>query len=129
MVAMCCGSKESATAEGQYEESKDPGKVRLPSRSWILKKLGEVRDDCMLKRCRRMLRRTVVRAKRRGMLRDPVIVAIAEHDVPFHAKVMKMGYAIFTRGQKGHHTVQPHNHHILRGGRAAFHVGCRGGSP
>ena len=101
LVSMSCGSKESATAEGQYEESKDPGRVRLPSRSWLLKKLGEVRHDHTLKRCRRMLRRTVLHAKRRGMLRRPVVVAIDEHDIPFHAKIMRMKYAIFSRGKKG----------------------------
>ena len=101
LVAMCYDGKENATAEHQYQASLGSGGVRLPSRSWLLKKLGEVRSDYMLKRCQRMLRRSVLRAKRHGMLRHPVIVAIDEHDIPFHAKVMKMGLALFSRGKKG----------------------------
>ena len=75
--------------------------MRLPSGSWLLKKLGSVRHDYMLKRSRIMLRRTVLHAKRHGMLRRPVTVMIDEHDIPFHAKIMKMKYAIFSRGKKG----------------------------
>ena len=101
LVAMCCDGKENSTAEHQYQASLGSGGVRLPSRSWLYKKLGGVRNDYMLKRCQRMLRRSVLRAKRHGMLRHPVIVAIDEHDIPFHAKVMKMGLALFSRGKKG----------------------------
>ena len=86
LVAMCCDGKENATAEHQYQASRGSGGVRLPSRSWLLKKLGEVRSDYMLKRCQRMLRRSVLRAKRHGMLRHPVIVAIDEHDIRFTPK-------------------------------------------
>ena len=93
LVTMCCGSKQSSTAEGQYQESKGPDGVRLPSRSWLFKKIGGIRHDYMLKRCQRMVWRTVVRAKRHGMFRHPVIVAIDEHDIPFHAKVMQMQYS------------------------------------
>ena len=101
LLSMCCGSRESATAEGQYQNGLLPGKVRLPSRSWLLKKVGAVRHDHMLKRCQVMVRRTVLHAKRHGMLRHPVDVAIDEHDIPFHAKCMKMSYAVFSRGKKG----------------------------
>ena len=55
----------------------------------------------MLKRSKTMVRRTVLHAKRYGMLRRPVIVAINEHDIPFHAKCMKMAYSVFLRGKKG----------------------------
>ena len=101
LVAMCCGSKESSTAEGQHRESKRPGKVRLPSRSWLYKKLDEIREDYMLKRCQRLLRRSVVWAKRHGLLRRPIVAAIDEHDIPFHAKVMRTVWKIRNRKKKG----------------------------
>ena len=100
LVAMCCGSKKSAATEGQYHDSKYPGKARLPSRSWLYKKLGNVREDYMLKRCQRMLRRSVVYAKRHGMLRRPIAAAIDEHDIPFHAKVMRTAWEIGNRKKK-----------------------------
>ena len=101
LVAMCCGSKKSSTAEGQYKKSTEPGKVRLPSRSWLYKKLNEIREDYMLKRCQRMLRSSVLQAKRHGMLRRPIVAAIDEHDIPFHAKVMRTAWQIRNRKKKG----------------------------
>ena len=55
----------------------------------------------MLKRCQRMLRRSVVWAKRHGMLRHPIVAAIDEHDIPFHAKVMRTAWQIRNRKKKG----------------------------
>ena len=101
LVSMYCGSRESATAEGQYRASKLSDAVRLPSRSWLLKKVGAVRHGYMLKRSRAMVRRTVLHARRHGMLRRPVVVAIDEHDIPFHAKCMRMAYSVSSRGKKG----------------------------
>lgn len=101
LLSMCCGSKESATAEGQYRTSKIHGNMRLPSRSWMLNHIRTVRHDFMLTRCQKMIRRSVKRAKRHGMLRQSIDVAIDEHDIPFHAKFMKMVYAVFSKGKKG----------------------------
>ena len=55
----------------------------------------------MLARSKNMIRRTVRRARRHGMLRRPVIVAIDEHDIPFYARRMKMIYAVSSRSKKG----------------------------
>ena len=99
-LAMCCGG-EKGTAEGQYEDSLQPGRFPLPSRRWLFRLLGAMRYDLMLKRCRVMIRRTVLHAKRHGMLRHPVNVAIDEHDIPLHEKCKKMIYAVFSRGKKG----------------------------
>ena len=100
LLAMCCGG-EMGTAEGQYEDSLLPGRLPLPSRSWLFKRVGVMRYDHMLRRCRVMVRRTVLHAKRRGMLRHPVDVAIDEHDIPLHEKCKKMIYAVFSKGKKG----------------------------
>ena len=101
LLSMCCGSKESATAEGQYRESKIKGNIRLPTRSWLFNHIRTVRHDFMLTRCQKMIQRSVKRAKRHGMLRQAVNVAIDEHDIPFHAKCMNMLYAVFSKGKKG----------------------------
>ena len=101
LLSMCYGSKGSATAEGQYKTSKGKGNVRLPSRSWLLNHIRTIRHDFMLIRCQKMIMRCVKRAKRHGMLRQPVRVAIDEHDIPFHSKCMKMLYAVFSKGKKG----------------------------
>ena len=101
LISMCDGKREGATAEGRYRDSLHHGKVRLPSRSWLYKKIGNVRHDYMLKRCKIMIRSTVYRAKRRGMLRGKISVAIDEHDIPFHAKCMNLLYTVCSKGKKG----------------------------
>ena len=114
LVAMCCGSKKSSTAEGQYKKSTEPGKVRLPSRSWLYKKLNEIRQDYMLA-MPGMLRSSVLQAKRHGMLRRPIVAAIDEHDIHFTPKFT----ACPQQEEKRHRKVQPH-HNIMRGVRTAY---------
>lgn len=99
-MAMCCGG-ERGTAEGQYQDSIQPGKTPLPSRSWLFKKLRLIRHEHMLQRFRVMVRRSILHAKRHGMLRQPVDVAIDEHDIPLHVQIMKIIHAVFSRGKKG----------------------------
>ena len=100
LVSMCDGSGGGSTAEGQHRNSKLGG-ILLPSRSWLFRRIKQVRHDYMLVRAKKMVRRSVMHAKRRGMFRRPIIVAIDEHDIPFHAKCMSMIYAVSSRRKKG----------------------------
>ena len=63
--------------------------------------IKEVWRDHMLSRCSRMVTRAMLQARRRGMLRRPIDVAIDEHDIPSYAKVMNMAYVVFSRYKKG----------------------------
>ena len=55
----------------------------------------------MLKRCKKMITRSVLVSRRRGMFRDPIDVSIDMHDIPFYCKVLNMTYAIFSKSKRG----------------------------
>ena len=60
--------------------------AKLPSRSRVFDVLMESRHDHMLIRCKHMIRRSVLQARRNGMLRKPVDVSVDMHDIPFYGK-------------------------------------------
>ena len=54
----------------------------------------------MLRRCRDMTTRSMVKARRHRMLRHPVDVSIDYHDMPF-AKMMRKTFAVFSEYKRG----------------------------
>ena len=63
--------------------------------------MKESRHDHMLIRCKHMIRRSVLQARRRGMLRKAVDVSVDMHDIPFYGKVVDAFYAARYEGKKG----------------------------
>ena len=80
LTAMCrCG----ASAEGQYRESrKDPKAHCLPSGRWTLGMIRSIPPDQMLVRCTNMIRFTVRRMKKHGMLDGNLHISIDKHLMP-----------------------------------------------
>lgn len=102
LLSVCSREGGGSSAEAQYQRSRTlKGAKRLPSRRRMLDIIKGVRRDHMLSRCSRMVTRSMVRARRHGMLRHPVDVAIDEHDIPSYARVLGMTYAVFSRYKKG----------------------------
>ena len=102
LLSVCSREGGESGAEAQYHRSRALKSVkRLPSRRRMLDIIKGVRRDHMLSRCSRMVTRSMLQARRRGMLQHPIDVAIDEHDIPSHAKVMDMAYAVFSRYKKG----------------------------
>ena len=81
---MCrCG----ASAEGQYRESrKDPKAHCLPSGRWTLGMIRSIPPDQMLVRCTNMIRFTVRRMKKHGMLDGNLHISIDKHLMPRYDK-------------------------------------------
>ena len=102
LLSVCSREGGESSAEAQYQRSRALKSVkRLPSRRRMLDIIKGVRRDHMLSRCSRMVTRSMLQARRHGMLRRPIDVAIDEHDIPSYAKVMNMAYAVFSRYKKG----------------------------
>ncbi len=102
LLSVCSREGGESGAEAQYQRSRALKSVkRLPSRRRMLDIIKGVRRDHMLSRCSRMVTRSMLQARRHGMLRRPIDVAIDEHDIPSYAKVMNMAYAVFSRYKKG----------------------------
>ena len=102
LLSVCSREGGESSAEAQYQRSRILKSVKtLPSRRWMLDIIKGVRRDYMLSRCRDMVTRSMVRARRRGMLRRPVDVSIDEHDIPSYARVLGMTYAVFSKYKKG----------------------------
>ncbi len=103
LLSVCSREGGESSAEAQYQRSRALKSVkRLPSRRRMLDIIIKgVRRDHMLSRCSRMVTRSMLQARRHGMLRRPIDVAIDEHDIPSHAMVMNMAYAVFSRYKKG----------------------------
>ena len=102
LLSVCCREGGGASIDSQYQRSKHLKSVqKLPSRNWILNKIKNERPDYMLKRCKKMITRSVLVSRRRGMFRDPIDVSIDMHDIPFYCKVLNMTYAIFSKSKRG----------------------------
>ena len=102
LLSACSREGGESSAEAQYQRSRALKDIkRLPSRRRMLDIIKGVRRDHMLSRCRDMVTRSMVRARRHGMLRRPVDVAIDEHDIPSYARVLGMTYAVFSKYKKG----------------------------
>ena len=102
LLSVCCREGNESSVSAQYERSKRiRGAPNLPSRQWAYDIIREVRYDFMLKRCRDMITRSMVKARRHGMLRRPVDVSIDYHDIPFYAKVMRKIFAVFSEYKRG----------------------------
>ena len=102
LLSVCCREGNESSVSAQYERSKRIREPRTcPSRQWAYDIIREVRYDFMLKRCRDMITRSMVKARRHGMLRRPVDVSIDYHDIPFYAKVMRKIFAVFSEYKRG----------------------------
>ena len=102
LLAVCNRDGGASSVGGQYLRSKlSKGGTKLPSRSWVLGVLKESRHYHMLIRCRHMIRRSVLQARRRGMLRKSVDVSVDMRDIPFYGKVMDAFCAARYEGKKG----------------------------
>ena len=102
LLAVCNRDGGASSMEGRYRRSglsKDG--TKLPSRSWVLGILKESRHGHMLIRCKRMVKRSMLRARRRGMLRKAVDVSADMHDIPFYGKVTDAFYVVRSKGKKG----------------------------
>lgn len=104
LLAACVGDGRAPSIDGQCRRARQGGGRRAPSRSWVLGRINGVRRDHMLSRCRTVLRRSVLHARRRGMLRGAVDVSIDMHDMPFYAKCMGLFYAVKSREKDGTRT-------------------------
>ena len=102
LLSVCSREGGESSAEAQYQRSRALKSIkRLPSRRRMLDIIKGVRRDHMLSRCSRMVTRSMLQARRHGMLRHPIDVSIDEHDIPSYARVMNMAYAVFSRYKKG----------------------------
>ena len=77
------GDARQARVRGGRPRVEDIGGITppLPSGRWTLGKIRSVPEDGMLTRCDRMIRRSVKRLRRHGLLRKPVCLAIDFHDI------------------------------------------------
>ena len=83
---MCRHAEYAETAR-----SSDPdGGTGVPTGRWVRDKIRPIRYDHMLKRCLRVVDRTVRRMRRHGMFRTPVDVAIDKHLVCRYDKFDKI---------------------------------------
>ena len=129
LLAVCNRDGGASSMEGRYRRSglsKDS--TKLPSRSWVLGILKESRHGHMLIRCKRMVKWSMLRARRRGMLRKAVDVSADMHDIPFYGKVTDAFYVVRSKGKKGRHKAQPAGHASLSGEWIASHAGRWGSS-
>lgn len=102
LLSACLGDGDAHSVEGQHSRSKAlKGILQMPSRSWVMEKIRQIRHDYMLSRCKTIMRRSVLHARRHGMFRLPVDVSIDMHDVPLHAKCMRLVYTVFSKGKSG----------------------------
>ncbi len=89
-------------AEMAYQKAKARSRsIPLPSGRWLLGKIRSVRYDWMNIRCDRVLRRSVLHARRRGMLRRPVDVAIDFHKIGRYDKIKNMLFMIKSKYERG----------------------------
>ena len=86
--------------QGSVLVQQDEGQYLIAQQIVVAQSFRTVRYDFMLTRCQNMIRRSVKRAKRHGMLRQSVNTTIDEHDIPFYAKCMNMLYAVFSKDKK-----------------------------
>ena len=101
LLATCNRDGGASSIEGRYLRSKlSKDGTKLPSRSWVFGILKKSRHDHMLIRCKRMIKRSMLQARRRGM-RKPVDVSVDMHDIPFYGKVMDAFYVVRSKGKKG----------------------------
>ena len=83
MLSMCSREGGAVSAEGQYQRGKHLKRAAsLPSRTRMRDIIKSVRRDYMLSRCRDMVTRSMVRARRHEMLRHPVDISMDMHDIP-----------------------------------------------
>ena len=102
LLSMCSREGGESSAEGQYQRGRLlECAARLPSRTRMLDIIKSVRHDYMVRRCRNMVTRSMVRARRHGVLRHPVDVSIDMHDIPFYSRVLDMAYAVFSQYKRG----------------------------
>ena len=104
ILAACLGNDKRRSIDGQcriLRGARKKGDRKIPSRQWVFGMINGVRSDYMMTRCKIMLGKSVLQARRRGMLRGPVDVLIDMHDVPLYAKIMRLVYAIKSRSKHG----------------------------
>ena len=89
-------------AEGTSNvEDVDGSTPPLPSGRWTLGKIRSVPEGRMLARCDRMIRRSVKRLRRHGLLRKPVEPAIDFHDICRYDKNPNMKFMRHSRYKSG----------------------------
>lgn len=99
LTTMCM---KGSCAEKAYQTAKARSRsMTLPSGRWLLGKIRSVRYDWMNVRCDETIMRTVRQARRRGMLRRPVNVAIDFHKIGRYDRVKNMLFMIKSKYENG----------------------------
>ena len=94
---MCRHAEYAETAR-----SSDPdGGAGVPTGRWVRDKIRDIRYDHMLKRCQKVVDRTVRRMRRHGMFRTPVDVAIDKHLVGRYDKFSRIVNTIKSKYKNG----------------------------
>ena len=101
LLAVCMGDGKTRSIDGQCSRRRKDSNCKVPSRQWVFDMINGVRRDFMVTRCRHMLYRSVLQARRRGMLREAVDVSIDMHDVPCYTKILRLYYAVKSKYKNG----------------------------
>ena len=99
LATMCM---RGSCAEKAYQTAKARSRsMALPSGRWLLGKIRSVRYDWMNVRCDETIMRTVRQARRRGMLRRPVNVAIDFHKIGRYDRIKNMLFMVKSKYENG----------------------------
>ena len=89
-------------AEKAYQTAKARSRsTALPPGRWLLGKIQSVRYDWMNIRCDRAIRRSVLHARRWGMLRHPVNVAVDFHRIGRYDKIKNILFMVKSKYERG----------------------------
>ena len=99
LATMCmrgsCAEKAYQTAKARSHS------MPLPSGRWLLGKIRSIRYDWMNARCDEAIMRTVWQARKRGMLRRPVNVAVDFHKIGRYDRIKNMLFMIKSKYENG----------------------------
>ena len=101
LVAM--RGKHGYSEGAPHVEGIDGSNTSLPPGRWTLGKIRSVPEGRMLARCDRMIRWSVKRLRRHGLLRKPVNLAIDFHDICRYDKNPNMKFMRHSRYKNGTH--------------------------
>ena len=100
VLTMMCTNRASGSSEaGELSDLQDRGKT--PSSRWVLGKIRAIDAREIRERCDRAIKREALDMKKAGMFRNPVVVAIDEHQVGWYGKGSDSQYITRSKSKNG----------------------------
>ncbi len=114
-----------ASSNGYANGARDLGSpgIRMPSGSWLLKKLRIIKQDKMNRFCDQMMHDTVntaCRSMRRRISNETAVAAIDKHKIPHHDKNPDLKHLIQSKYESGTYRFESYmTSKIVQGGKEA----------